>query len=121
MLNLNFNKLDEFEREIITYENHFWDFYNKLNPKVQKKFDWTITLIQRTKIVPKKYFDHLTGTNGIWEIRVKVWSDIFRVFCFFDKGNLIILLNGFQKKTQKTPKNEIKKAEKLIKKYYENK
>jgi phage-related protein len=63
----------------------------------------------------------LTGTNGIWEIRVKVGSDIFRVFCFFDKGNLIILLNGFQKKTQKTTKNEIKKAEKLRTKYYENK
>ena len=63
----------------------------------------------------------MTGTNGIWEIRVKLGSDIFRVFCFFDEGNKLILLNGFQKKTQKTPKKEIKKAERLKKKYYANK
>ncbi len=113
--------MDEFEREIIPFENHFWDFYEKLNPKVQKKFDWTISLIERNRIVPKQYFDYMTGTNGLWEIRVKVGSDIYRVFSFFDKGNLIILLCGFQKKTQKTPKKEIKKAEKLKKRYYENK
>lgn len=63
----------------------------------------------------------MTGTDGLWEIRVKVGSDIFRVFSFFDDGNLIILINGFQKKTQKTPKKEIKKAEKLKKRYYANK
>lgn len=113
--------MDEFEREIIPFENHFWDFYDKLNPKVQKKFDWTISLIERTRILPKQYFDHMTGTDGLWEIRVKVGSDIFRVFSFFDEGNLIILINGFQKKTQKTPKKEIKKAEKLKKRYYANK
>ena len=111
----------QFEREIIPFENHFWDFYNKLDPKVQGKFDWTISLIERTRMVPERYFKHMTGTDGIWEIRVKVGNNIFRVFGFFDKGNVLILLNGFQKKTQKTPKKEIKKAEKLKKKYYENK
>lgn len=113
--------MTNFEREIIPFENHFWDFYNELDLKVQEKFDWTISLIERTKIVPKQYFDHITGADGLWEIRVKTGSNIFRVFCFFDKGNLIILLTGFQKKTQKTPKIEIKKAEILKKKYYENK
>lgn len=113
--------MDEFERKIIPFENHFWDFYNKLDPKVKIKFDWTISLIERTKIVPKQYFDHMTRTNGLWEIRVKAGNNIFRVFCFFDKGNIILLLNGFQKKTQKTPKKEIKKAEMLKKKYYDNK
>lgn len=113
--------MEELKREIIPFENHFWDFYNRLNPKVQEKFDWTISLIERTKIVPKQYFDHMTGTDGLWEIRVKTRSNIFRVFCFFDKGNVIILLSGFQKKTQKTPKKEIKKAERLKNKYYENK
>ena len=73
------------------------------------------------KIVPKKYFEYLTDTNGLWEIRVKFGSNIFRIFCFFDKGNLVILLHGFQKKTQKTHKKEIKKAERLKKEYYENK
>lgn len=112
--------MTEFEREIIPFENHFWDFYNKLDPKVQDKFDWTISFIERTKIISKQYFDHLTGTDGIWEIRVEIWSNIFRVFSFFDKGNVIILLNGFQKKTQKTPRKELRKAEILKRKYYEN-
>ena len=63
----------------------------------------------------------MTGTDGLWEIRVKGGNGIYRVFCFFDEENLILLLNGFQKKTQKTPLKEIKKAEILKKKYYENK
>ena len=68
-----------------------------------------------------KYFKHITGSTGLYEIRVEVGSDIFRVFCFFDKGKLIILLNGFQKKTQKTPKNEIELAERLKKQYFDEK
>jgi phage-related protein len=71
------------------------------------------------RVVPKIYFDHLTGTDGLWEIRSQIGSNIFRVFCCFDEGNLIILLSGFQKKTQKTPQNEIKKAELLKKEYFD--
>jgi phage-related protein len=73
------------------------------------------------KIVPGKFLKHLTNTDGLWEIRVSAEDGIFRIFCFFDKGNLIILLIGFQKKTQKTPKKEIKRTEKLKKEYYEHK
>jgi phage-related protein len=113
--------LSEFKREIIVFENHFWDFYNKQDVKVKDKIDWTITLIQRTKIVPQKFLKHLTNTDGIWEIRVSAGNGIFRVFCFFDKGNLVVLLSGFQKKTQKTPKVELKRAEKLKKEYYDQK
>jgi len=72
-------------------------------------------------MVPEKFFKHLEGTEGLFEIRIKVGSDIFRIFCFFDEGNLVILINGFQKKTEKTPKNEIEKAERLKQKYYEDK
>lgn len=61
----------------------------------------------------------MTGTEGLFEVRVELGSNIFRIFAFFDKGNLIVLGNGFQKKTQKTPKQEIEKAIK-IKKEYEN-
>ena len=71
--------------------------------------------------VPEKYFKHITGSIGIYEIRVEVGSDIYRVFSFFDEGQLIILVNGFQKKTQKTPKNEIELAEKLKKQYFDEK
>ena len=73
------------------------------------------------KIVPSKFLKYLTNTDGLWEIRVSAENGIFRIFCFFDKGDLIILLTGFQKKTQKTPEKEIKRAEKLKKEYYEHK
>ncbi len=72
-------------------------------------------------MVPKKYFSHVEDTDGLFEIRVEVGSNIFRVFTFFDEGNLVILLNGFPKKTQKTPKNEIELAEKLKKEYFDEK
>ncbi len=61
----------------------------------------------------------MTGTNGLFEVRVELGGNIFRIFAFFDKGNLVILGNGFQKKTQKTPKTEIERALK-IKQEYEN-
>lgn len=83
--------------------------------------NWTLQLISSIDRVPKKYFDHMAGSSGIFEIRVEVGSDIFRVFSFFDKRKLIILLNGFQKKTQKTPKNELELAEKLKKQYFDEK
>ncbi len=72
-------------------------------------------------MVPKRFFKHLEGTDGIYEMRVKVGSDIYRIFCFFDQGQLIILLNGFQKKKDKTPRQEIIRAERLKKEYYDNK
>ncbi|MBX2976246.1 MAG: type II toxin-antitoxin system RelE/ParE family toxin [Ignavibacteriaceae bacterium] len=113
--------MDEFKRTISVYKNYFWDFYNSQSPKVQAKLDWTIGLVRILKIVPKIYFDHLTGTDGLWEIRTQVGSNIFRVFCCFDEGNLVILLSGFQKKTQKTPQQEIDKAERLKKEYFNEK
>ena len=76
-------------------------------------------MIEELERVPETYLKHLTGTDGLYEIRVKYSSDIYRIFCFFDKGKLIVLANGFQKKTQKTPKKEIKMALK-IKDEYEN-
>lgn len=106
-------------REIFYYENHYLDFFGSLKPEVQRKFNWTLQLIATVERIPEKYFRHITGSAGIYEIRVKVGSNIYRVFCFFDKGQLVILVNGFQKKTQKTPKNEIALAEKLKKQYFD--
>jgi phage-related protein len=113
--------LNHFKRHIVVYKHHFWDFYNKQHVKVQHKIDWTVTLIQTTKVLPDKHLKHLTNTDGLWEIRVSANQGIFRIFCFFDKGNLVVLLGGFQKKTQKTPKAELKRAEKLKREYYEHK
>ena len=113
--------MSNFKRTIVVFENYFWDFYNAQNKRVQEKIDWSIGLLRSLEKVPKKYFDHLTGTDGLWEIRIQVGNDIFRVFCCFDKGNLVILLSGFQKKSQKTPRKEIKKAERLKKEYFDGK
>jgi phage-related protein len=119
-VDLTTHKLSEFRREIEFYENHFKDFYSKQSIAVRKKIDWTLLLLSNTRIVPEKFLKHLPNTDGIWEVRISAGNGIFRIFCFFDHGNLIILLSGFQKKTQKAPKNEIKKAERLKKEYYEN-
>ena len=78
-------------------------------------------LIATLDRIPEKYFKHLTGTSGLYEISVEVGSDVYRLFCFFYKGKHIVLINGFQKKTQKTPKAEIELAEKLKKQYFDEK
>jgi len=79
-----------------------------------------LQLIPTQDRIPEKFFKHITGSEGKFEVRVEVGSDIFRVFSFFDIGNLVVLVNGFQKKTQKTSKSEIKMAEKLKNEYLEN-
>lgn len=106
-------------RHIFIYKNYFLDFYNKQKPKVKEKILWTFKVIETVEKIPTEYFKYLEGTDALYEIRIKHGSDIFRVFCFFDKGKLIVLTHGFQKKTQKTPKRDIEKAIK-IKKEYEN-
>jgi phage-related protein len=111
----------KFIRQIIYYEEYYLDFFNAQKEEVRKKLNWTLQLISIQNRIPEKFFKHITGSDAIFEIRVEVGSDIFRVFSFFDKGNLVIFVNGFQKKTQKTPKAEIKMAEKLKKEYLETK
>lgn len=112
---------DNFIREIEYYENYYLEFFDALKPEVQKKFNWTLELVATLERIPEKYFKHLTNSNGIFEIRVEYASNIFRVFSFFDRENLVILVNGFQKKTQKTPKKELELAEKLKREYLEKK
>ncbi len=108
-----------FIREIFYYRNYYLTFFNTLKSEVRRKFNWTLQLISTVDRIFEKYFKHITGSDGLYEIRVEVGSNIYRVFSFFDKGQLIVLVNGFQKKTQKTPKGEIELAEKLKRKYFE--
>ena len=103
----------ESHRQIIFHRHYFADFYLEQNEKVQEKIDYVFKILQTVQKVPKKFFDHITGTDGLYEIRIEAESNIFRIFCCFDKGNLIVLFNGFQKKSQKTPKNQIDLALKL--------
>ncbi len=74
-----------------------------------------MTILER---VPSKFFKSIEGTKGLFEIRVEYQSNIYRIFCSLDKGNLVILFNGFQKKTQKTPQTELAKAAKIMREYF---
>tara|TARA_R110002020_G_scaffold137320_5_gene306263 strand:+ start:267 stop:602 length:336 start_codon:yes stop_codon:yes gene_type:complete len=108
-------------RNIIFYKNHFIEFYQNQNDKVKNKIQYIFELIKQVERVPEKFLKHLEGTEGLFEVRVEYQSSIYRIFCCFDEGRLVVLFNGFQKKSQKTPKNEIEKAERLMKEYFQSK
>lgn len=108
-------------REILFYKDYFREFYDSQPWKVQKKILWTFEIIETIDRVPEIYFKHLENTEGLYEIRVQVGNNIYRIFCFFDSNSVIVVGHGFQKKTQKTPQQEIDKAEKIKKQYYEEK
>ncbi len=99
-------------RSIIFFENHFIELYQMQDQKVKGKIQYVFELIRQVDQVPEKFLKHLTGTNGLYEIRIDYQSKIFRIFCCFDQGKLVVLFNGFQKKTQKTLRTEMDKAEK---------
>lgn len=109
------------ERKIIFYESYFQDFYLEQNSKVREKIAYVFKVINSVQNVTTKFLKHLEGTDGLYEIRIEFESNIYRIFCCFDKGNLVVLFNAFQKKTQKTPKNEIELALKLKKEYFNSK
>ena len=106
-------------RKLVFYKDYYDVFIKNQRPRVQAKIFWTIILIENVEKVPSKYLKYIIGSDGVFEIRILTRNDIFRIFCFFNKQNELVLINGFQKKTQKTPQNEIDKALK-IKHDYEN-
>ena len=108
-------------REVISFKNYFEDFLLGQPKKLQDKIYKIIEAIETLERVPSNYLKHLTGTEGLYEARIQLASNIWRVFCFFDGNKLVVLMNGFQKKTQKTPKNEIEKTLKIMAEYYEQK
>ncbi|WP_420386181.1 type II toxin-antitoxin system RelE/ParE family toxin [Roseivirga sp.] len=108
-------------RKIVFFENHFIAFYQKQNDKVKGKIQYVLELIRQVDRVPEKFLKHLAGTDGLYEVRIEYQSNIYRVFCCFDEGKLVVLFNGFQKKSQKTPQKEIDNAVKIMKRYFESK
>lgn len=104
-------------REIIFYKNHFDDFFESLSEKVKDKIDEVLFMITIVERIPVKFFKSIEGIKGLFEIRIEYESNIYRIFCCLDKGNLVVLFNGFQKKTQKTPTKELAKAEKIMNEY----
>jgi phage-related protein len=108
-------------REVIAFKDYFEKFLTDQPEKVQDKIFKIIEAIETLERVPSNYLKFLVGTNGLYEARIQLGSNIWWVFCFFDNDRLVILLNGFQKKTQKKPKNEIEKALNLMAEYFDSK
>ncbi len=109
------------KRELYFFKNYFEEFYEVQTDKVKKKIIWTLKVIEEIDRIPEGYLKHLKNTTGLYEIRVRVGNNIFRIFCFFDLDNIVVVGHGFQKKTQKTPNQQIERAEQLKKEYYESK
>lgn len=119
---VNFAKEVYMSKRIIRfYNHHFNEFYLAQTEKVRKKILQTLVWIETLDIVPITILRSIESVKGLYEIRVEFSSNIFRIFCCFDEGSLIVLFNGFQKKTQKTPSNEIEKAKRLMKEYFDSK
>lgn len=103
---------------MIVYGSPFWEFYNHQPEAVRRKINWTIGILRDLRLIPGPYLKHLTGTE-LYELRVSFGGNTFRILCFFESGGRAVLLNGFQKKTQKIPRTEIERARKLKRKYEE--
>jgi phage-related protein len=109
------------KREIRFYKHYFTEFYVAQKEKVRRKISQTLVWLQTLDKLPCSILKSIEGKKGLFEIRIEFGGDIFRVFCCFDEGSLVILFNGFQKKTQKTPPSEIEREDKLMKEYFNNK
>lgn len=108
-------------RQVVVYRDYFLSFFAQQDRKVQDKIIKILDIIEQLERVPESYLKSLSETDGLYEIRVQLGRRIFRIFCFFDGQSVVILLCGFQKKTQKTPSSEIRKAQRLKKEYFEDK
>ncbi len=113
--------MEEKVRDVIFFLNYFSEFFDELSEKVKDKIEHVLYVIMVSERIPSKFFKHIEGTDGLFEIRVESESNIYRIFCCFDEGRLVVLFNGFQKKTQKTPQTEIEKASQIMKDYFKQK
>ena len=109
------------KRQIIYFKDYYKEFFDSQTEKIKDKIDYVLFLITVADRIPKKFFQYIEGTDGLFEIKVEFEGNIFRIFCCFDEGFLVVLFNGFQKKTQKTPPKEIDKALRIKKEYFESK
>ncbi len=108
-------------RTVALFGSYLEDFLDTLPAKIHDKVLQSIAALEYLDMIPSSILKHITGTKGLYELRVELGTDAVRVFCFFDMGRIIVLINGFRKKTQKTPRKEIDRALKLMKEYYESK
>lgn len=108
-------------RKIMLFKSYFKDFYVAQTQTVRDKINFVLKLVESQRMIPKKFFRIIEGSDGIYEIRVEFESNIYRIFCCMDDGAVVVLFHGFQKKTQKTPQKEIKRAEAIKKEYFKSK
>lgn len=111
----------EYIRHIVAFKNYFKDFKRRSSRRVIEKIYQVFIYIMTLEKIPVSYFKSIEGVQGLYEIRIEESSNIYRIFCCLDDGNLVILFNAFQKKSQKTPKSEIEKAKRIMTEYYEQK
>jgi len=109
----------ETERKIIGYKNYYRDFMNTLTIDEKKKIYYILDLLAAQHRISKKFVKYIR--ESVYELRAEYESNIYRIFFIFDEGKIVVLFNGFQKKTEKTPESEIKQAIKLKNEYYDNK
>ena len=107
------------KRRILTYGGYFEAFMSSLKEKEQEKIQYGLLLLKTQDRLPKKFVKHIR--DGIYELRTEYGGNIFRVFFIFDEGKIIVLFNGFQKKSQKTPLTEKDTALKIKEAYYADK
>ena len=101
------------KRKITTYGGYFERFLATLSSKEVIKLNYIISLLETEERMPVKFIKFIR--DGLYELR------IYRVFFIFDDGQIVVLFNGFQKKTQKTPSGEVEKALKIKEAYYGDK
>ena len=99
------------ERGIIFYKHYFIDFYVNQNEKVQLKIDYVFMVLKTVSIIPTSFMKHISGSEGLYEVRIQYESDIFRIFCCFDQGNIIVLFNAFQEKVSEIANERSKKSD----------
>lgn len=107
------------ERTVIAYKHYFADFVKSIGVAEARKIFYVIEMLKTQERISEKFVKSIR--DGLYEIRAEYGGNIFRVFFVFDNGNIVILFNGFQKKTQRTPNSEIEKALKIKREYYESK
>jgi phage-related protein len=108
----------ERKRQVIFFKHYFHDFFENQNDLVKEKIDYVLFLLSVGDRIPQRFFAHMEGTDGLYEIRIEYQSNIYRIFCCFDEGKVVVLFNGFQKKSQRTPRIEIERALNIRKEYF---
>jgi Phage-related protein len=106
-------------RRIIAFGKYYKEFLSTLTDKEALKMKYILSLLETEDRMPVKFIKSIR--DGLYELRMEYNSNIYRIFFIFDEGQIVVLFNGFQKKTQKTPKSEIEKALKIKEEYYEYK